>query len=203
MNFQRYGSNVKIYIIIFLATIFVAILGVNAYHSARVNLLELSNANKVTTANNMLSLFTLWIDERINTLKRASKFIEQTNSNDEIVKLLTHLLNNSPEFDTIQRLNTDRELWINNAWMPIDAKNYPREGLLWYVLTKDRLEPTVHFTPKHHVLKQETLNFCVPNFKNGKFVAVVCGIVKLQNIFEKIADFKLPSNFYSFIITKY
>ncbi|WP_228026740.1 PDC sensor domain-containing protein [Campylobacter californiensis] len=55
--------------------------------------------------------------------------------------------------------------------------------------------------PKHAILEQETLNFCVPNFYEGEFNAVLCGVVKLQSLFEKIKNFKLSPNSYSFVIT--
>lgn len=203
-NLKISRSNLKIYIIIFIATALVIALGINSYISAKSKMLELSNANKITISQNLLNTFQNWFDERFSSLGRASKFIETANMLSEDAKISEFLrifAQNSPEFDRVQLLTRQGDIWVDGARPSLDNIDVPLLGLIWYLRTRDELAPTLHFMPKHYVLNQGTLNFCVPNFYNGEFRAVLCGVVKLSSMFDKIQDFKLPPNFYSFLIT--
>ncbi|WP_169764752.1 sensor histidine kinase [Campylobacter mucosalis] len=197
-------DNIKIYMIIILASLFVVLLGVKIYDSTKDRMIELSNKTKIITSHNIINTFGFWFDERINSLNRASKFIEYSkmlHDDDKISKFLEIFASNSPEFDLIQLLKDDEELYINGKKIAKDTNKSSRLGLIWYIETKQSEQPTVNFMSNHRLLNQDTLNFCVPNFDDNKFAAVLCGVVKIQSIFEKINSFELPANSYSFIIT--
>ncbi|MDO5046391.1 ATP-binding protein [Campylobacter sp.] len=200
-----YGYNFKIYLTIILFSLFVVLIGVNIYTSSKHYIVELSNKNKITTSNNIVEIFQFWLDERINSLVKASKYIENANilqSEEKIKKFTEIFLEDSNEFDLIQLLKEDSQIYINGEKIVRSKEEQKtRFDLIWYMDTKFEGKPTVNFMPKHAILNEGTLNLCVPNYKDGKFQAVLCGIVKVQNIFEKIGNFKLPPNSYSFIVT--
>ncbi|MGG7073858.1 cache domain-containing protein [Campylobacter sp. 9BO] len=153
-------------------------------------------------SQNILGAFHVWFGERISMLERASKYIEYSNmleNEENINNFLNVFAANSPEFDLIQLQSENEDIWAGGHKIPRGNSTTIREGLLWYAETKMLKKPTVNFMPKHYVLGQETLNFCVPNFYNGEFKAVLCGIVKINAIFEKMKNFKIPSNSYIFI----
>ncbi|WP_170000440.1 cache domain-containing protein [Campylobacter sp. RM9328] len=201
---QRYFSNINIYMVIIIASVFVVLLGVNTYESAKDRLIELSNKNKITISENILDTFGFWFDERINAVNRASNFIEHSNilkSDSQTASFLKNFYENSPEFDVVQLLTEKGDIWVNGEKIPPNDNIAPRSGLIWYVETKNVQGPTVNFMHKHRSLNQGTLNFCVPNYMDGEFAAVLCGVVKVESIFEKIKNFKLPPDSYSFIVT--
>ncbi|MCD8212773.1 MAG: ATP-binding protein [Campylobacter sp.] len=199
--------NPKIYIIIILASFFVIVLGINMYNGAKEQLVMLSNKSKVSASENIVKIFQFWLDERIDSLTKASKFMQSMNvsqNDEEINKFIKLFLQNSSEFDLVQYLRKDGEIFVNGKKLPItdaESKDY-RLGLVWYVETKESDDVSVNFIHKHSVLKQGTINLCVPNHKNGEFEGVLCGIVKIKNIFEKIDNFTLPPNSYSFIASQ-
>lgn len=201
--FNRY--NFKIYIIIILSSLFVVLLGANVYKNAKHHITTLSNKSKIATSENIVEIFQIWLDERINSLVKASKFMQNADILDDekgIKKFTEAFLGDAQEFDLIQLLKENREIYINGENIPkSDEVKNSRLSLFWYVETKNSNKPTVNFMPKHAILEQETLNLCVPNYQDGKFAAVLCGVVKLKSIFEKISNFKLPPNSYSFIVT--
>lgn len=204
MRLKIFDDSFKIYSVIFVASIFVAALGVNTYKSARDSMIELSNKNKMSASENILNVFNQWIDERINSLTRASKMIENMSiiqDDFQIGEFVKTFARNSTEFDVIQLLKDGQRLWVNGEEIPISRQKLPREGLIWYIETKEAKAPTINFIHQHKVLAKGTLNFCVPNFYGGEFRAVLCGIVKLEDIFKKINNFNLSPNSYSFIIT--
>lgn len=194
-------NNFNIYIIIIVSTLFVILLGNNVYKSTNHHIAEISNKNKIATSENIVEVFQFWLDERINNLIKASKFMEHADviSNEEKIKIFTDIfLETTKEFDLIQLLTEKSDIYINGE--KISRQNPSRLSLIWYQETKNSNKPTVNFMPKHAILDEETLNLCVPNYKNGNFVAVLCGIVKVKNIFDNISNFKLPPNSYSFIV---
>lgn len=197
--------NFQIYIIIILSTLFVVLLGANVYKNANYHITNLSDKAKIATSENIVEIFQIWLDERINSLVKASKFMESANiiDDDEKIKNFNEIfLEISNEFDLIQLLREDGEIYINGENIPKNNETKrTRMGLLWYLETKNSNKPTVNFMPMHAILEQETLNLCVPNYKNGEFAAVLCGVVKVKSIFDNISSFKLPPNSYSFIVT--
>ncbi|WP_170018807.1 cache domain-containing protein [Campylobacter sp. RM16190] len=201
--FNKY--NFKIYIIIILSSLFVILLGANVYKNAKHHIATLSNTNKIATSENIVQIFQIWLDERINSLVKASKLIQNADILDDeerIKKFTQAFLGDLGEFDLVQLLKEDGEIYINGEKFPKSPKEInSRLSLIWYLETKNSNKPTVNFMPEHTILEQETLNLCVPNYKNGKFAAVLCGVVKVKSIFDNISNFKLPPNSYSFIVT--
>ncbi|MBR8464349.1 sensor histidine kinase [Campylobacter sp. faydin G-24] len=197
------NDNIKIYITIFIASVFVIMLGANAYMSAKNAMIELSNKNKISDSENIINMFSQWIDERLDSLVVASKLIERSGivQDDESVQSFIRVLSEmSSEFDVVQFLVDGGGIWVNGDRVETKKSYSYISGLIWYVDTSTNLMPTVNFMPKHRMLEQGTLNFCVPNFYNGEFKAVLCGVVKAQSLFDNIKNFNLPSNSYSFII---
>lgn len=197
--------NFKIYLIIIISSLFLVALGANIYVGAKAKITELANKNKVATSENIVDNFQIWLDERINSLVRAAKFMENAGvvSDDEKIKNFIVLFKqNAKEFDIVQLLREDSEIFVNGKHIlkPSEEKE-DRTSLVWYAETKNTDAPTVNFMQRHRVLNEGTLNFCVPVHKDGKFAAAFCGVVKTSGIFKNISNFKLPPNSYSFLVT--
>ncbi|WP_291952938.1 ATP-binding protein [Campylobacter sp.] len=195
-----YDFTFKIYIVIALFSLFIIFLGINIYTNAKNQMINILDKEKAIISQNIVEIFQFWVDERINSLKSISKFIEIANINDtKIKKPIKIFLDESKNFDLMQFLSEDGEIYINDILY--DKNKEYNKNLIWYIDTKINNSPTVNFIPNHTILKEKTLNLCVPNYKNSKFFGVLCGVVKLKNIFQNINNFKLPLNSYSFIIT--
>ncbi|MDU6828284.1 sensor histidine kinase [Campylobacter curvus] len=196
--------NFKIYLIIIISSLFLVALGANIYVGAKAKITELANKNKVATSENIVDNFQIWLDERINSLVLAAKFMENAGvvSDDERIKNFIVLFKqNAKEFDIVQLLREDSEIFVNGKHILKTSGEEDRTSLVWYAETKATDAPTVNFMQRHRVLNEATLNFCVPVHKEGKFAAAFCGVVKTSGIFKNISNFKLPPNSYSFLVT--
>ncbi|AQW82510.1 sensor histidine kinase [Campylobacter pinnipediorum] len=198
-------KNLKFYTIIIILSMLVVFLGVNMYNNAKYQITTLLNKNSQTTSQNIVEVFHFWLNERISLLSSASKFIEASNvlQDEEKIKKFTKIFlkGSASGFDLIQILNKDGELYINGEKIINEYERKTRLNLIWYLDTKENLKPTVNFMPTHTILKEKTLNICVPNYKNNKFEATICGVVRLESLFKNINNFKLQPNSYSFIVT--
>ncbi|PSM53115.1 Cache sensor-containing two-component system histidine kinase [Campylobacter blaseri] len=195
--------NFKFYIAIVLFSIFIIAFGINIYSNAKNQIVNILDKDKITTSQNIVEMFQFWIDEKILSLISASKLIENEDileDDGKIKKFMRTFLDASTNFDLVQLLTEDGKVYINGN--PYHDKSPEANfNLIWYLDTKATKKPTVNFMPNHKILKEETLNLCVPSYRNKEFVAVFCGVVKVKSIFDKVSDFKLLPNSYSFIVT--
>ncbi|WP_338084665.1 sensor histidine kinase [Campylobacter anatolicus] len=204
---MREQENIKFYTIIVILSVLMVMLGINVYQSAKTQIVDLSNKDKATISKNIVQSFSIWVDERINSLQRASKFIENgemVGDDNEIKKFIKIFSQNAKEFDAVQLMYDDGKIFINGEYITsVKDDVTKRHNLIWYAETKDSGKPTINFMPRHSLLDEPTLNLCVPTYKgrSGQIVAVLCGIVKAKSIFDNIKNFKLPPNAYSFLIT--
>ena len=87
MGINLKSQNIKIYAIILLAGLFVVLLGINSYNNAKEKIIELSDKNNIAVSKNIVSNFQIWLDERLNSLVRASKFIQNSGIIDDDAKV--------------------------------------------------------------------------------------------------------------------
>ena len=192
--------NFKIYFIIIFASLFVVLLGVKNYEDAKAQITALADKNKIAASENMVGNFSFWLDERLHSLVRAAKFMQNAGISQDGEKLSDFIRlfkENSAEFDALQFLREDGESFVDDEAMPKSL----RRGLVWFEETKSTLAPTVNFMQRHKTLGEPTLNLCVPVLDGGSFAGVFCGVVKLQNILKNMEKFKLAPDSYAFIVT--
>ncbi|CAD7288128.1 hypothetical protein LMG7974_00847 [Campylobacter majalis] len=199
-------ANFKFYAIILLCTIFVVLLGINIFDSSKKQIIELSNKNKIVTSQNIVTVFNSWLDERINSLERISKFMQNSDileNEDKINKFIKEFYTNQKDFDLVQLLKNDGRIFVNGTELTAQDHGLSKEQILeliWFEETKTNNAPSINFINYHNVLQKPTINLCVPNHKDGKFIAAFCGVVSLDGIFDNIANLKLPPNSYTFIM---
>ena len=205
MGINLKSQNIKIYAIILLASLFVILLGLNIYSNAKEKIIELSDKNNIAVSKNIVNNFQIWLDERINSLIRASKFIQNADivdDDEKIAGFIKLFKQNAKEFDLMQLLRDDGEIFVDGEKILEEVMpKSERAGLIWYVETKNTNAPSVNFMQKHKILKGSTLNLCVPVTKQAKFKAALCGVVRIENIFNSIKNFSLAPNSYSFLVT--
>lgn len=205
MGINLKSQNIKIYAIILLASLFVILLGLNIYSNAKEKIIELSDKNNIAVSKNIVNNFQIWLDERINSLIRASKFIQNSDivdDDEKIAGFIKLFKQNAKEFDLMQLLRDDGEIFVDGEKILEEVMpKSERAGLIWYVETKNTNAPSVNFMQKHKILKDSTLNLCVPVTKQAKFKAALCGVVRIENIFNSIKNFSLAPNSYSFLVT--
>ncbi len=198
--------NFKIYFIIIFASLFVVLLGVKNYEDAKAQITALADKNKIAASENMVGNFSFWLDERLHSLVRAAKFMQNAGISQDSEKLgafIRLFKENSAEFDALQFLREDGEIFVDGKELA-DDEAMPkslRTGLVWFEETKSTLAPTVNFMQRHKILGEPTLNLCVPVLDDGSFAGVFCGVVKLQNILKNMEKFKLAPDSYAFIVT--
>ena len=198
--------NFKIYFIIIFASLFVVLLGVKNYEDAKAQITALADKNKIAASENMVGNFSFWLDERLHSLVRAAKFMQNAGISQDSEKLgafIRLFKENSAEFDALQFLREDGEIFVDGKELG-DDEAMPkslRTGLVWFEETKSTLAPTVNFMQRHKTLGEPTLNLCVPVLDGGSFAGVFCGVVKLQNILKNMEKFKLAPDSYAFIVT--
>ena len=118
MGINLKSQNIKIYAIILLASLFVVLLGLNSYNKAKEKIIELSDKNNIAVSKNIVSNFQIWLDERINSLIRASKFIQNSDivdDDEKIAGFIKLFKQNAKEFDLMQLLREDGEILTSMA----------------------------------------------------------------------------------------
>ena len=58
----------KFYLVIIAASLMVTLLGVNIFTDAKAQITRLSNAGKIAATQNILKIFSSWLDERTRSL---------------------------------------------------------------------------------------------------------------------------------------
>ncbi|MGG7073856.1 cache domain-containing protein, partial [Campylobacter sp. 9BO] len=193
-------------VVIILASLLFLVFGVKFYHEVKTQLVNLSDVNKITTAQNIVKSFDARINERTNALSVISKIIENSyllDDENELNSILKTMLVVSKNFDMVQILKNDGEIYVNGERYKDESvvPKSERTNLLWYIQTIQTNAPTINYMPNHTILKVPTINICVPNHKNSDVVAVLCGVVKLEDIFTNIKNFELAQNVYAFLLT--
>ena len=116
MGINLKSQNIKIYAIILLASLFVILLGLNIYSNAKEKIIELSDKNNIAVSKNIVNNFQIWLDERINSLIRASKFIQNADivdDDEKIADFIKLFKQNAKEFDLMQLLRDDGEIFVD------------------------------------------------------------------------------------------
>ena len=203
--------NFKIYFIIIFASLFVVLLGVKNYEDAKAQITTLADKNKIAASENMVGNFSFWLDERLHSLVRAAKFMQNADIAQDGEKLgafIRLFKENSAEFDALQFLREDGEIFVDGKELEGDEAmpKSLRTGLVWFEETKSTLAPTVNFMQRHKTLGEPTLNLCVPVLDGGSFAGVFCGVVKLQNILknmENLSSHPIPTPLSSLTAAKF
>ncbi|WP_228026843.1 cache domain-containing protein [Campylobacter californiensis] len=199
------SADFKIYLVIIFASVTVLFMGVNLYQATKDQMISLSDKNKIATTQNIVKSFDTWLHERIQALSTISLImqnLELADDNERLSNILNSFYKNSNNFDAVQFLKDNGDIFVNGKkYTGDDAEFKQRTSLVWFVETKQTNSPTINFIANHTVLNTEVLNICVPSHKNGEFVGVLCGVVKISNIFKNIRNLKLSPNFYYFIVT--
>lgn len=124
MRINLKSQNIKIYAIILLASLFVMLLGLNSYNNAKEKIIELSDKNNIAVSKNIVNNFQVWLNERKNSLVRASKFIQNADivgDDEKIADFIRLFKQNEKEFDVIQVLRDDGEIFVNGQKISEDV----------------------------------------------------------------------------------
>ena len=138
--------NFKIYFIIIFASLFVVLLGVKNYEDAKAQITALADKNKIVASENMVGNFSFWLDERLHSLVRAAKFMQNAGISQDGEKLgdfIRLFKENSAEFDALQFLREDGEIFVDGKELA-DDEAMPkslRTELVWFEETKSTLAP--------------------------------------------------------------
>ena len=156
--------NFKIYFIIIFASLFVVLLGVKNYEDAKAQITALADKNKIVASENMVGNFSFWLDERLHSLVRAAKFMQNAGISQDGKKLggfIRLFKENSAEFDALQFLREDGEIFVDGKKLEGD-ETMPkslRTGLVWFEETKNTLAPTVNFMQRHKNFRRTDVKF--------------------------------------------
>ena len=95
----------KFYLVIIAASLMVTLLGVNIFTDAKAQITRLSNAGKIAATQNILKIFSSWLDERTRSLQNLSDILQIADATDDEAKLgqiLTEFRKNSDAYDAVQ-----------------------------------------------------------------------------------------------------
>lgn len=182
-----------------------------SFGQVRAVLIGHGETNRGLIAKDIESTISYWIEERVNHLENNVQFLSQNNkfANElEVIDFLKIFTNRQRYFDTVQVIIPDLYFYVNtnkdndNRTNPIFV--HKQTGInpietTWFKETKNQMKTTVSVMPIHGFLLERTLNMCTPIKSNDEFKGILCGIIKLDSMFEKIEKLQFLHRSYYFI----
>jgi signal transduction histidine kinase len=213
-QFIRNIENYKLYHIIIVFTVAFMLIFLNSFYHIKQELITIANQNRLLITKDIEYTIYSWLEERINNLENNVKYLsakKNFENEDDIQIFLQFFLQNNHYFDTVQALVTDYYFYVNTKKYhdyrdnPIFiGSTEPINPLKtdWYLSTKDTMKTTMSVMEKHGFLLEKTINICTPIISENSFRGVLCGIIKVDFIFNKIDKLKFPQKAYYFISDK-
>lgn len=206
-------ENYKIYHIILLFTTVFIILFMNGFYHIREELKFIANQNRILMTKEIEYTISKWLEERVHHIENSIKYLANQKDlrDDKAVELFIHsFLYSNAFFETVQILLENSYFYVNdkkihdyNEIPNFIGRSVPIEPTKtnWYVETKTSMKTTISVMEKHGVLLEKTMNICTPILaSNDLFKGVLCGIIKVNSMFEKINELHFPQNSYYFIM---
>lgn len=206
-------ENYKIYHIILLFTTVFIILFMNGFYHIREELKFIANQNRILTTKEIEYTISKWLEERVHHIENSIKYLANQKDlrDDKAVESFIHsFLYSNAFFETVQVLLENSYFYVNdkkihdyNEVPNFIGRSVPIEPTKtnWYVETKKSMKTTISVMEKHGVLLEKTMNICTPIMaSNDSFKGVLCGIIKVNSMFEKINELHFPQNSYYFIM---
>ena len=204
-------ENYKLYHIIIIFTAAFMLIFLNSFYHIRQDLITIADQNRLLITKDIEYTIYSWIEERINNLENNAKYLsdkESFENEDNIKVFLQFFLQNNHYFDSVQIFIPNLYFFSNTTKVNDYRKNpifigpslkIPIELTPWYLTTRDTMKTTMNVMKKHGDLLEETINMCTPITSENNFQGVLCGIIKINSIFNKINKLKFPKKAYYFI----
>lgn len=175
----------------------------------------LEEFNRTSVSKDIDHTIHEWIEERIRNLETSEIYIPSNalkGDYNQIKKFMNSFLNNNLYFDTVQAYvfnyyfytNSELQYDFKKGLSPFHVKeNKMVKKRQWLTKTKNTMKTTMTIVENHGTLFEKTINICTPITRENKVKAILCGIIKVDKIIEKIKRIHFPSNSYYFISDKY
>jgi signal transduction histidine kinase len=207
-------ENKKVYNIILLVIILFSITMLQNFYFVKDELETLSKKNRIGISKDIDYSIYSWIENRINNLESNEKYLPEKIFNGDVKELKNYLdifLNNKYYFDTVQAYINDVFFYVNDANI-YDFREklsfddaIEHQGVVqrpWFFNTKQRMKTTMTIMNYHGILLEKTINICTPIMREKDYKGILCGVIKVDNIFEKLKKMHFPDNVYYFISDK-
>ncbi|MGB6327898.1 MAG: ATP-binding protein [Halarcobacter sp.] len=174
----------------------------------------LSELNRKAISKDIDYTIHSWIEQRINNVESNEGYLSikaLEGDHDLIKKYLNTFLNNRLFFDTVQVYVYDYYFYANTKLQydfrkGLNQKDFIENKMVikrpWLVNTKKTKTTTMTIVEEHGTLLEKTINICTPVIRNNDVKAILCGIIKVNEILEKVKKLHFPKNAYYFISDK-
>lgn len=193
-----YLLNYKVYLLVFLFTIFFFLILFKSFYDAHQTIKENAESNRILLAKDIQNTISSWVEEKVSYIESIAHYLGdgKTIKDEKDVVNFLKITEKSSYFDTIQVLVPERFFFIDGikyddfiegftASNPPHDKNWYKSKM-WFQKTTDSMQTTCTFMPTHGFLQETTINICTPfeniNLPNG----MICGILKTKSMFERI-----------------
>jgi len=206
-------ENYKIYHLIITFTVACILLFFNGFYHIREELKTIASQNRLLITKEIDYTISTWIEEKVNNIENSVKFLaNQKDLRDEkaVELFIQSFLYSNTFFETVQILLENSYFYVNdkkihdyNEIPKFIGHSVPIEPTKtnWYLETKNSMKTTISVMEKHGVLLEKTMNICTPIISSDDiFKGILCGIIKVNSMFEKINKLHFPQNSYYFIM---
>ena len=212
--FYRFIQNIenyKFYHIIIIFTVVFIIIFLNSFYHIQQELKDIATQNRALIAKEIEYTISLWFSERVHTLESSVKYLgkegilEDEKALEKFIEILSY---DHTSFDAIQVLIPDYYFYFNTRKINDYRENsvYIHEGTQanpilrpWFVNTKERLETTITMLELHANFLEKTIHICAPIQREKAFKGVLCGILKVDSLLQKINNLHFPEKAYYFV----
>ena len=206
-------ENYKIYHIIIFFTVAFVMIFFNGFYHIREELTTIASQNRLLTTKEIEYTISNWVEERVNHIENSMKFLANQNdlkNEKDLESFIATFLQNNLFFETVQLLLDDSYFYVNQKIVHDYSKNPFFIGqntkieplqTKWYLKTKNSMKTTITVMEKHGVLLEKTMNICTPIVLEKTFKGVLCGVIKVNSMFEKINKLDFPQKSYYFIMS--
>ncbi len=202
-NIERY----KVYFIILLFTLFFLFTLFKSFYGAHLTIKEYAEKNRELLAKDIQNTISLWLEDRLNYLESITMHLNDSEAAQSEKEIIGFLKRNDKNryFDIIQLVVPKKHIYAGDT-KAIDFTNHKMESwneweekMDWYRKTAVKMQTTFAIMPVHRVLLTTSINICTPIKNNSELSAVVCGVLKLDSIFERIERLNFLHKAYYFI----
>ncbi len=197
-----------------LVIVLFSMIMIHNFYFIQSKLEVLSELNRKAISKDIDYTIHSWIEQRINNVESNEGYLSikaLEGDHDLIKKYLNTFLNNRLFFDTVQVYVYDYYFYANTKLQydfrkGLNQKDFIENKMVikrpWLVNTKKTKTTTMTIVEEHGTLLEKTINICTPVIRNNDVKAILCGIIKVNEILEKVKKLHFPKNAYYFISDK-
>ncbi|MSN95843.1 HAMP domain-containing histidine kinase [Campylobacter sp. FMV-PI01] len=185
-------EDIKIYTILIIFTLLVALFGALSYFEMKKEILKTGANFRASISKEITFSVNEWLETRVKSTQNIASFLEfftDNYSEDKTLKFIKNakIINKgNPFFDHYQVIFDNATIIFDEKIHKITKDEFDKlKQKQWYQnsVCKDKtIITTIDF---HGILKEKTINICAP-FGNAKLNGTVCGIIKTKDFFHKI-----------------